>query len=1637
MDKIASLDIYGVLSSVLRDDDFLMEMGWDEERVEKFINASLIKEFAYRAEWECREDRDSISINHTASNPTPSQDPSDRRFSSVKILELAREYILELREQPEEGWLAYCFTYVGSILFPETKGRDTSLDKTYEKGRLLILQILRGFYKYEDEILPFDPTRTMALLKGDLDGYTAREYLRFKDVVKGEYIYEFMRIARDITPFDTLGHMGGVHYVAMHVARQLKRAGVPVDLPLISGAAAGHDIGKFGCRKNEEKRIPYLHYYYTDICYERFGLESMAHIAANHSTWDLELENLTVESLLLIYADFRVKSGRDEEGREIVHFYSLKDSFDVILSKLDNVDEAKEARYRKVYAKLKDFESFMTELGVTTELPEDLGDRVPDLNPILRERALLEGDLVTEQLKYSAIDHNIRLMSILHVDSELADLIEAARSETAWKNVRTYIGIFTEYSKYMSEKQKLMTLRFLYELLAHKENDIRTQVAELMGNITAGYNEKYKKELPEGTDLPPRPITNMMLFQEYVDKIIFPERRFTEQHRGWMRSCLGVYVSAVLSKSRDTEKREYIQKLSKYYSQDSEDSELAIVLLGVLDRVEAEWCSEDFREAARDLIFDSLGSSKKELRISALRAERHYLRDMSETQYYDKLLDIAELPHQPEDLLEREGSIFLDDLKMGTHWMIKVANTQLIRHFGKGLQNPGVVLHLGTHLVNLIKVNERAEVIRAAGNALMELMPLMPDSQRNELAVELYNGLEIGDRQFAKQIPYYLGKITLALPLAEFEETIDTLDAAILRTSTRVAAFMIESVGVILENYKDFEAANPAPKEEHDERKVRLLYLMIKAYSHFDKQFSRDAFRDIGKYIFASDIMPEEDKRLLFSRSYKKILQLLDESSEDMLSFYSNAAVLNHIYRYIGQHEQEVGAFDFPVRNKVCFYPGTFDPFSLAHKAVAVKIRDLGFDVYLALDEFSWSKHTQPKLLRRRIMTMSTAGEEGVYSFPDDIPVNIANNSDIRKLKELFRDKDLYIAVGTDVIKNASAYLASPEEDSIHSLSHITFERETRENVTTDATASGSTVSYKPKEVYPITGDVIELTLDKFYEDISSTRIRENIDLNRDVSNIIDTVAQNFIYENNMYLREPTYKHVIESREIEITNLEHRGPETLDTIFDELDELGYDLDVLQDYIANEQTKCIMITDTLMDDKVIAYAACHKVGTRQILKEFGSEELSGRIRNLAGSSIYSIGFIYTDEMSHITDVRQMLITELLTELIARDHDYAIYHPVCDIGYDGRILNDLAKQGFVDVAGSLGGTYAAPLEDEKPTYAVAMESPVVIFKDVETIIKAPFNKNEVVLKAISKAHDELLKVLAKLYPGKLLLSFNTGAIQNKIISKACKLNGVSNVDGESQKGPYMVVPFGKALGDVLVPNTVTKTLYVEKYFSRDVKGFTIAEAKDYSPLETQARMIKSFNRPIILIDDLLHKSHRINKLGPILDSENCEIKEVLVGVMTGNAMDRMEAHNRKVESAYFLPTLEVWLNERDCYPYIGGDSLQSAAGNRIDERDASANLILPYIKPGFIAEGDEDAAFEYSEVCLRNARNIMAALEQEYQKTFERKLTLKRLGEVITRPRIPQTDRGVIFDENLEPTNFLDNDIERLLRLKWVD
>ncbi len=75
-----------------------------------------------------------------------------------------------------------------------------------------------------------------------------------------------------------------------------------------------------------------------------------------------------------------------------------------------------------------------------------------------------------EELKHLSVEHNIKLMNKFYKQEEFAGLLETARSENSGKPSGLIYPIFGEYSAYMTEKQKLMTLRFLSELLVHRES---------------------------------------------------------------------------------------------------------------------------------------------------------------------------------------------------------------------------------------------------------------------------------------------------------------------------------------------------------------------------------------------------------------------------------------------------------------------------------------------------------------------------------------------------------------------------------------------------------------------------------------------------------------------------------------------------------------------------------------------------------------------------------------------------------------------------------------------------------------------------------------------------------------------------------------------------------------------------------------------------------------------------------------------------------------------------------------------------------------------------------------------------------------------------------------------------------------
>ena len=204
--------------------------------------------------------------------------------------------------------------------------------------------------------------------------------------------------------------------------------------------------------------------------------------------------------------------------------------------------------------------------------------------------------------------------------------------------------------------------------------------------------------------------------------------------------------------------------------------------------------------AAGPFIERAKQSESFNLRVAALNCARHVFADYTDDLYYKDLLKVMNLPEGREAFFEREGNLFLVDLKMGTHWVVKVANLELMLRYIDGQSDAGSVMHLGTHLTNLLKVSESIFVRRAAGNSLLKIASNMTYAQRNELTVELFNGLEIGDPQISKYVPEFLGKMILKLPPREFDEFVKTIEGQLLTVNIPLAASMVQTVGIIWNN---------------------------------------------------------------------------------------------------------------------------------------------------------------------------------------------------------------------------------------------------------------------------------------------------------------------------------------------------------------------------------------------------------------------------------------------------------------------------------------------------------------------------------------------------------------------------------------------------------------------------------------------------------------------------------------------------------------------------------------------------------------------------------------------------------------------------------------------------------------------
>lgn len=1479
------------------------------------------------------------------------------------------------REDCPKDWVMYAFEYLRAVYFPE----NFSVEKEEIRGSAVwfYVEVLNQLFHRERQVLAFDPLRDFALLQESEKEHTkiAAEYERFLKCVWDEGVYAFMRLSRICTPYHTIGHIAGVHHVAMYMARQLVHTDIQVDLGLMSGAAMMHDMGKYGCRPQEGRRVPYLHYYYTYQYCDKRNLGSIGEIASNHSVWDLELENLSVESLLLIYADFRVKSVYDEQKREQIRFWSLKDSYQVILDKLDQVDDAKRRRYARVYARLKDFEDYLIGLGCQVDLEQGFG--VPQKENYVE---LMSNEQLIQKMKALAIESNLRIMEETTREDRFIEFLEHIRSRRDSRQVRAYLTAIEEYSEYLPQNQKKIILRFLMDMMAHKDGDIRRQAAKITGILIAKYEISFTKEIPEGYQIPMLGESQEMCFQEFLSGILNPGVQSSEQEKRHAGYAMKTAFQTLLQNT-DEKKNQVIIQIYLEYCLKERDELSAFLLLDAASQIQADQCTKEQQNMMEAFVLTYLEGHTRENLVAALWLLLQWMRqgwrcsvDLSElldcyipqmkmepycVQFLAaRIREFYGIPSEIGMIYYDMTNLYMENQRSEVPWIYKYVNLEILRQRQRCDDSPEQLYQYASHLLNMLQFSGRVVNRLQAGQNLLEILPLLPKTQKYEIVLELVRALEIGEYAVSKYIPPYLGRIFHVLEENEQLYVLSQMELLLQSQEKQTILAGLETAGAILKF---------APTHMEETQKERLVGLLCIGMSSDQLEVAQEAFYIIGHDLFAQKEVSSEQKSVYFNLLARKILSLLNWKNLGVYVYFYGAA-LNHIYRFIDDYFIEAGTSPLKEMQKpVAFFPGTFDPFSLGHKQIVKEIAGMGYRMYLAVDEFSWSKRTQPFEVRRQILSMSIADLKDVYLFPEEIPVNIANPEDMEKLCCVMGNQRPWIVVGSDVVCNASAYRKEIEDYSIHQFPHLIFYRNQENDME----------QIKEKIKAPCRF----VQLPAFYEEVSSTKIRENVNAGRDISGLVDVRAQNYIYRQGLYSVDSVYKKTASYTPIDRSLKVDENACTLHLQYEDMENAG--------------------------------VIFHEMDMGCLLRECETMEAADAVRSVVSGNVVWMDAVYGN-YSMYDDRRLTALNEALEYFQEQNYSYAVCRP------EEAQREMLSLHGFV------------PLEGAKEIYYVNLKSPLVIFYDTPALLKESIAKSRDVRQAIRQSHIRLLEVLSKIYPGKLLLCFESGFLNYRLLKQITAENKVALQPAPNgRNGEKMCVPFGKILKGVRVPNTVTKELETEKLYKNDFSEFEITEYHGYASLPIQIRTIRSFHRPVILVDDLYHTGYRMKELEKHMKKEGIDRYQLLVGVLSGRGRDLAKLRGLDIQFIYSVPNLGSWLIESDLYPFLGGDGVESR--EPFGELCPSVNPILPYAVPDFLEGITQEQLYDFSKVCLENARDIYRAAEKEYGRIYGRRLTLDRMMEIVLQPRCPDGITPNEMRRMQTPSQILEEELMKLKRI----
>lgn len=1247
----------------------------------------------------------------------------------------------------------------------------------------------------------------------------------------------------------------------------------------------------------------------------------------------------------------------------------------------------------------------------------------------------LRPELIKDSMMAGAFSDHVKrareeMEEICSSRERLVALMEILQKED-WRQMRAYLTVLKEYLPLMDVRNQDIILDFLADMLAHKSGMVRRIAARTYGHLLACRQKEY--------GIAP---------DDEIRRVLFPGISVSAAERRKINYQLKYILLGFRESADETLRKQLLNHYAGYFKSSRWDSATCFYLImGIVDIPCDEWSNLQ-KYHIFSFLRNNLDRDNEEVRLAALHLLevwlnqgwkisdeiKDYLNEIEsgeEARYCEchliaRIHDLANALPAGEAEVKLPGRqdimlLFQENQHSHALWINKILNLAILKDLFFKLRRTGEEDHpyydlYAGHLISMLRLNKQAVVFLQAGSDLAEVIPYLQSYQKFEIMKDILQSLENVDDYYNFTAPF-AGRAFLSLEPSDQMELIPRLWELADRQEPSVVNTTLEVVAEILKNYfsfmEDHLTSTPEAEDLLKGINKNLCSIMSTGMASYKPGIAREAFFLTGQTIFAHVGMEAPFPAAMLLRLARKALISLNRKNAYADDFYNYSAV-RYIYRNLENHSSVICGSEQPPR--IAFFSGSFDPFSRGHKAIAREVAEMGYRVYLDAHDFSWYKKLQPKEIRRQIIYLSISDLENVILFPDDYPVSLENPEDLTFLRSLFPDSEVTLVVSSDTVEGCEAYWKEPEEGSVHGFPHIIFQR-------------GTGISRSLIDSL-ISGETQFLQVPSYFDHMTSEEIQKQIALGRDISDMVDHQVKNYVFDKKLYRSEPIYKKIAKTRAVDFI-MEDQLPEEGLPAGSRIPFTKSEVSPVQDPEGSRGRDQWLFMEEKQDGKsrIVSAVTWHEISACDLYDDLRNLEQTQDFREYVSGRLLVITGLYGAEASDdITDACMIVCNELLALCQKKELSYAVcLHP------DSFVRNMLKRFGFIEA-----------IEDCMYT---DLRHPLTMFYDADSFIKEPYCQHESVSKVIEEGKRRIQEILPDLYPGNLILHFDAPVINYRmirLITQANHVDGYQTVPVEEDGTPLsyesfgekMCVPFGKLLKGVLIPNTVTKELYVEKLYESDLHTFDIQEFPDYETLRTQIRTIRAFKRPAIFVDDLYHKGYRMNKIQKLLKDEKVPVDCFMVGVLSGQGKDRAKENHLEVEAPYFIPDMRAWIVESDLYPFIGGDGINSDEEKQENLTGLpSTNLILPYQIPKFLEGSSLTDIYRLSETSMINARELFRALEKIYQKKNYHSLTFGRIGEVMSEPRYPE---GMVSLKNNEElvSDLLSEELAKLRRLRFI-